>query len=278
MHTKAMAESIVFIGGGNMGTSLIGGLVASDYPVDCLRIVDPSCQRLDQLRKQFGIAGKQQANADFLNVDIWVLAVKPQVMAQVVTPLASLMADTPPLVISIAAGIPVRALSRWLGADTPIVRCMPNTPALVNTGSTALFAGDNVSDEQRKSAKRILRSAGITAWVEQESALDAVTATSGSGPAYFFAFMEAMQSSAQQLGLPEATARRLVLQTALGAARMALESGDDPAELRRKVTSPGGTTERALTILEEGGFDQLIDKAMRAAAGRSAELSEQLDQ
>lgn len=152
---------------------------------------------------------------------------------------------------------------------------MPNTPSLVGAGATALFARPGVGQSQQAIADALLTGAGHTVWVDDEATLDAVTATSGSGPAYFFAFMEAMQRAAEDMGLPAATARELVLQTALGAARMAMESADDPGTLRARVTSPGGTTERALAILEEGGFDMLVGEAMRAAAGRSAELADE---
>lgn len=260
-----------------MATSLIGGLIAQDHPAGRLRVVDPDTQRLAALRERFGVAVSERADAEFMAADVWVLAVKPQVMAEVATALADKLGTPPPLVLSVAAGVPSRALARWFGADVPIVRCMPNTPALIGAGAAGLYAADNVEPRQRETAEAVLGSAGITVWVEDEAALDAVTATSGSGPAYFFAFMEALQSGAEELGLDAETARRLVLQTALGAARMALESGDNPAELRRKVTSPGGTTERALTILEEGGFDMLVGEAMRAAAGRSAQISEELN-
>lgn len=267
-----MRETIAFIGGGNMATSLIGGLLSGGHAASNVLVVDPSQQRRDYLRETYAVQVLAEVTGAAAAADVWVLAVKPQVMRDV----AQALPDAAPLVISVAAGISMAALSAWLKGEPVIVRCMPNTPALVGAGASALFAQDAANAGQRQIAETILSSAGLAVWVPSEADLDAVTATSGSGPAYFFAFMEAMQNSAQDMGLAPDLARQLVLQTALGAARMALESGDDPASLRKKVTSPGGTTERALSILEEGGFDMLVGEAMRAAAGRSAQLSKEL--
>jgi pyrroline-5-carboxylate reductase len=178
-----------------------------------------------------------------------------------------------PLVISIAAGIPAATLGNWLGKSIAIVRTMPNTPAMVQSGATALYANANVSEDQRSTAESILRAVGIAIWVEDEAQMDAVTALSGSGPAYFFLFMEALQAAGQELGLPESTAQLLALQTAFGAAKMALESNEDAATLRRQVTSPGGTTEYAIRTFQEGGLEALVSKALLAAADRSRELA-----
>ncbi|MDN5939257.1 MAG: pyrroline-5-carboxylate reductase, partial [Salinisphaera sp.] len=224
----------------------------------------------------FGVATAAQADEALGRCDVWVLAVKPQVLPDVARGLAALAAAHRPLLVSIAAGVGTDALAAWLQSPLPIVRCMPNTPALIGAGATALYARDDVDGRAREIAQTLLSGAGQTVWMNDEAALDAVTATSGSGPAYFFAFMEAMQTAAGELGLAPDTARLLVLHTALGAARMALESGVDPGTLRSQVTSPGGTTERALAILEEGGFDQLVAEAMRAAAGRSRQLGREL--
>ncbi|MEQ8800140.1 MAG: pyrroline-5-carboxylate reductase [Phycisphaerales bacterium] len=271
-----MPETIAFIGGGNMATSLIGGLLASGHPPADVAVIEPDADKRAALTKRFDVRAAA-APAELLpQASIWVLAVKPQIVATVVGELASLAGQVRPLVISIAAGVPLAALARWLDADLPLVRSMPNTPALIGAGITALFAGEYVNDDQREAAETVLAGAGETLWVNREDDLDAVTATSGSGPAYFFAFMEAMQAAAEELGLDRDTAARLVRQTALGAARMAVESGDSPTTLRTNVTSPGGTTERALTILDEGGFDLLVAEAMRAAAGRSRELAAQI--
>lgn len=273
-----MQQTIAFIGGGNMATSLIGGLARGDHPAARVLVVEPDAARRDALVRGYGVHTQAEANDALDAAQVWVLAVKPQVLPGVARALAPRAQSARPLVVSIAAGIRSSALAGWLGAGPAIVRCMPNTPALIGAGITALYAGRDVDPAQRQAAQTLLEGAGPTLWVEDEAALDAVTATSGSGPAYCFAFMEAMQTAAEELGLPAATARQLVLHTALGAARMALESGDDPATLRKKVTSPGGTTERALTILEEGGFDLLVAEAMRAAAGRSVQLADELAQ
>ncbi len=267
-----MRETIAFIGGGNMATSLIGGLLAAGHPAERVIVVDPAAERRNYLHEKYAVQVLPACTEAAANADVWVLAVKPQVMRAVVADLPA----AAPLVVSVAAGISLNALGAWLKGTPDIVRCMPNTPALVGAGASALCAAPQVATEQRAIAETILQSAGLVVWVQTESEIDAVTATSGSGPAYFFALMEAMQACAQEMGLAPDTARQLVLQTAFGAARMALESGDDPATLRKNVTSPGGTTERALTILEEGGFDLLIGEAMRAAAGRSEQLAREL--
>lgn len=272
-----MQETVVFIGGGNMAASLIGGLRQAGHPASRLRVVEPDAGRRAVLDEEYGVAAVATADEATLDADVCVLAVKPQMMADVARDLAPLLPRPAPLVLSVAAGVPVRALAGRLGDDVPLIRCMPNTPALVGAGASALYAGPGVTDAQRASAQAILDTAGATVWVEDETALDAVTATSGSGPAYFFKFMEALQAGAEELGLPPETARALVLQTALGAARMALESGDDPATLRAKVTSPGGTTERALAAFAEGDLDGLVRRAMTAAAERSRDLAAEFD-
>ena len=202
-----------------------------------------------------------------------VLAVKPQVLQDVAGDLSAALAQQRPLVISIAAGIREATLRSWLGENTAIVRAMPNTPALVQSGATALYANTRVTEQQRSLAESILRAVGLVIWVEDEDLMDAVTALSGSGPAYFFLFMEAMQAAGMELGLPADTARLLTLQTAFGAARMALESPEDAGTLRRHVTSPGGTTEAAINILQQGELQELVRRALQGAAERSKELA-----
>ena len=235
----------------------------------------PDPQQLDHIGQRFGVITRQDNQAAASGADIVVLAVKPQVAGQVAGELAGLLVRQHSLVISIAAGIRTAALRHWIGEHTPIVRCMPNTPALVQSGATALYATASVSAAQRDSAETILRAVGLTLWLDDEAQMDAVTALSGSGPAYFFLFMEALQKAGCELGLPEPTARLLTLQTALGAARMALESAEEPATLRQRVTSPGGTTERAIQIFQQQNFDALVLRALEAAAARSAELADQ---
>ena len=201
-----------------------------------------------------------------------VLAVKPQVMQAVCAGLRAALGDRQPLIISIAAGVTVNNLKSWLG-DLPVVRCMPNTPALVQAGATGLYADPTVSAEQKELAGQILASVGLTFWFDEESALDAVTAVSGSGPAYFFLMMESMIEAGRKLGLDDHTARQLVLQTAWGAAQLAITSESGPDVLRQQVTSPGGTTAAALDVFENGGFRVLVDSALAAARRRSEELA-----
>ena len=217
-------------------------------------------------------------NADIINqADVVVLAVKPQVVQMIAEQIVDdVSAKRDILFVSIAAGISQDSLTSWLGEDVAIVRCMPNTPALVRTGATALHANENVTNEQKDLAENILRSVGISIWVDHECELDAVTAISGSGPAYYFLLMEAMEQTALELGLDELTARLLIQQTALGAAKIALESDESPSQLRQRVTSPGGTTEKAIQTFEQGGFIQLVSKALHAARDRSIEISKEL--
>ncbi|MDX1269940.1 MAG: pyrroline-5-carboxylate reductase, partial [Oceanisphaera sp.] len=208
--------------------------------------------------------------------DIVVLAVKPQILATVARELAPSIDASRHLMISIAAGLRSSDIDRWLGGNKAVVRCMPNTPALVQSGATGLYANELVSDEQRNQAESVLRSVGSTLWVDDESQIDAVTAVSGSGPAYLFLVMEAMEEAGVQLGLDREAARLLSIETAFGAAKLALESDDDPATLRQKVTSPGGTTEQAIKLMEDKQLRLIFAEAMKAAADRAAELAEQL--
>lgn len=268
---------IAFIGGGNMAASLIGGLRAQGLPASAICSSDPGADRRTELHDAHGIdtfADNAQAVA---GADVVVLAVKPQVMQTVCRDLAPhLQANQ--LIVSIAAGITCASLQQWLGADTPraIVRCMPNTPALLRQGVSGLFANAAVSDEQKRQAEQLLSAVGLALWLDREELIDAVTAVSGSGPAYFFLLIEAMTAAGEQLGLPRDIAAELTLHTALGAARMACESDVEAAELRRRVTSPNGTTEAAIKAFQAGGLEALVQQAMDAAARRSAELAEQL--
>jgi pyrroline-5-carboxylate reductase len=272
---------IAFIGAGNMAASLIGGLRAQGVPAERIRASDPGAEQRAKVSAEHGIficADNAEAVA---GVDVIVLAVKPQVMKSVCQALAPHLTEGQ-LIVSIAAGIPCDSLERWLGeqaaAVPAIVRCMPNTPALLGQGVSGLYATARVSAEQRQQAEQLLSAVGVALWLDDEQQIDAVTAVSGSGPAYFFLLIEAMTAAGEQLGLPRATAAQLTLQTALGAARMALESEVDAAELRRRVTSPNGTTEAAIKSFQAGGFEALVHQALTAAATRSAELAEQLGQ
>ncbi|PVV11096.1 MAG: pyrroline-5-carboxylate reductase [gamma proteobacterium symbiont of Ctena orbiculata] len=269
-------DNITFIGGGNMATSLISGLIADGYDKGRITVSDPDPDKLAQLAARCGVHTQSENNSAISQAEVVVLAVKPQVLKAVTEDLAATVQKVQPLVISIVAGVKESTLRNWLGGDVALVRSMPNTPAMIQSGATGMHAGPGVSEIQRNQAESILRSVGLTRWVENESQMDAVTAVSGSGPAYFFLVMEAIEASAREMGLDEDTARLLTLQTALGAARMALESSDSPARLRQKVTSPGGTTERALGILEEGEIRTLFEKALQGARERSVELSDML--
>jgi pyrroline-5-carboxylate reductase len=264
--------TIGFIGAGNMAASLIGGLVAKGFDAKSLFAADPNQDALQVLAQQYGIHACATNQSVVEHADVIVLAVKPQVMKAVLTDMAALVQHRKPLVISIAAGIGIHSLCEWLGGELAVVRCMPNTPALVQLGASGLFANTQVSPEQRQQAQAILAAVGIALWLESEEQIDAVTAVSGSGPAYFFLLMEAMIAAGEKLGLAPAVARTLTLQTALGAAHMATSSDVDPAELRRRVTSPNGTTERAINHFQATGFQVMVDGALQAAALRSQEM------
>jgi pyrroline-5-carboxylate reductase len=261
-------QKIGFIGGGNMASSLISGLIASGHSPQDLWVSDINQDALKVLAKNLNV-NTSTNNDEIINaVDVVVLAVKPQILSTVAKNAT---------VVSIAAGISQQILSQWLGNNIAIVRCMPNTPALVLTGATALHANAQVTAEQHDLAENIMRSVGIALWVNDESELDVVTAVSGSGPAYYFLLMEAMEKAAIEMGMNEVTARLLVQQTALGAAKIALESSESPEQLRKRVTSPGGTTQQALETFEEGGFTALVSKALHAARDRSIEMSKQTE-
>lgn len=265
-----MSAQLTFIGAGNMAQALTGGLLAQGWPAARITLADTNAETLAALGARLGVATSGDNLSAARQTDIILLAVKPQVMEQVCRELAPAIDQQ--LVISIAAGITTAKLQQWLGTDK-LVRVMPNTPALVQTGAAGLYASVGVSAEQKQQAASILESAGLALWFEQESALDAVTAVSGSGPAYFFLLMEGMIAAARQLGLDADSAKQLVLQTSLGAARLACSSEDDPATLRRKVTSPGGTTAAAIGVFEQAGFVALVEQALAAANQRSLELS-----
>ena len=270
-----MTTRIAFIGGGNMATSLAGGLIAAGTEPASIMVAEPDAGRRERLSKQYGVA-TTNANPETLLQDVVVLSVKPQLMQTVCKQLSESSNVKNPLYVSIAAGIRTADIARWLGGDVAVVRCMPNTPALIQCGATALYANKTVSEAQQQLADEILRAAGITAWVADEDLLDAVTAVSGSGPAYFFLLMEAMQKTAVNLGLDKETATSLILQTALGAARMASESELDLQELRARVTSKGGTTAAAISSFEHDDFHHNVSKALNAAYNRSRELADEL--
>lgn len=265
---------IAFIGAGNMATSLIGGLLAQGFPASHICASDPGAEQRAKVAAEHGIELFDN-NADAVaSANVVVLAVKPQMMKDVCLALAPSL-QPGQLIVSIAAGITCASLNTWLG-DVALVRCMPNTPSLLRQGVSGLYANALVSAPQRQQAEQLLSAVGLALWLDEEQLIDAVTAVSGSGPAYFFLLVEAMIAAGEQLGLPRATAAQLTQHTALGAARMVTESEVDAAELRRRVTSPGGTTEAAINRFQAGGFEALVQQALNAAASRSAELAEQL--
>ncbi|MCY0965017.1 pyrroline-5-carboxylate reductase [Parathalassolituus penaei] len=266
-------SQIAFIGGGNMATAIIGGLIRQgEVTANAIRVSDPGEQQRQNLAQSFGV----QTFADNLEAvseaDLVILAVKPQMMKTVLEPLQATLSARQPLIISIAAGITLANLEKWSGCRN-LVRCMPNTPALLGVGATGMVASEAVEIEQRTLADRLMQATGITVWLKSEQEIDAVTALSGSGPAYFFLLIEAMIESGVKLGLSEETSRQLALQTALGAGQMAANADVGPAELRRRVTSPGGTTERAIFTFEGAHLRDIVDAAMQAANDRAGELN-----
>ncbi len=266
--------TIGFIGGGNMAASLIGGLINAGFSAADITVAEPDETRLTALKKQFGINTTSDNNLT-LKCQTVVLAVKPQLLKTVCEALdCSAISNT--LFISIAAGVASDDINTWLHNNQAIVRCMPNTPALVQQGASGLFANNFVTDSQRKQAEKILQAVGIVVWVDKESQLNAVTAVSGSGPAYFFLMMEAMQNAGEQLGLSSEVAKKLVLQTALGSAHMASNSDYPPKELRQQVTSKGGTTEQAILSFQSANFQEIVFRALEAANNRSISLAEEL--
>ena len=266
---------IAFIGAGNMATSLISGLISKGHNPANIWASAPS----EASRSKVATLG---VNVSEDNVEITskanvvVIAVKPQMFKQVVLPLKVIVEGTNKIVISIAAGIDLTSLQTWLGDTTAIVRCMPNTPSLLGLGATGLFANSHTSSMQKELASTIVNAVGVSIWVDDEADLDAVTAVSGSAPAYYFLLMEAMQDVGKKMGLDVKASKLLTLQTALGAAQMALDSDVDVAELRRRVTSPGGTTEQAINTFEAGGLRELVEKAMNNCAKRAREMAKEL--
>jgi len=266
-------STIAFIGGGNMARSLIGGLMARDLDPGSIRVAEPVAELRDGLHRDFGVRVFESAGEAAAGAASWLLAVKPQVMRTVCADLAGLAQAQSPLVLSIAAGITAEQLDRWLGGGIAVVRAMPNTPALLGAGITGLFANANTGADQCADAADLLSAVGPVVWVGEEDLINAVTAVSGSGPAYVFLLAEAMQAAGIAQGLPADSARALVAQTLLGAATM-LTRLDEPAEvLRKRVTSPGGTTQAAIEVFEAGGFHALVDRALAAAAERGRQLS-----
>lgn len=265
--------TIAIIGGGNMGASLAGGLIADGYPADKIWMTDISEERLTTLQQRFNVNTTTDNKDAIKSAEIIILCTKPQVLHKITAEFAPLIQTQKPLVISIAAGIRESSLQQWLGGNIAIVRAMPNTPALIGCGATALFANAFVTPEQSNTAESILRAVGLIVWLQDEKLMDVVTGLSGSGPAYFFLIMDVMQQAGEQMGLTKDVSRLLTLQTAFGAARMALESSETLTELRKQVTSPGGTTEQGIRIMEEANIQRILADTVKAAKIRSEELA-----
>lgn len=265
---------IAFLGGGNMASALIGGLIANGHDARSISVVEVSARARERLSAQHGVRASTAPDAALQGADILVLAVKPQDMKTALSSLASGVRGK--LVISIAAGVTLDALSRWLGGHRKLVRCMPNTPALIGAGISGLYALPEVSQEEKKKAQTIIGAVGETVWLAEERLLDPVTAVSGSGPAYVFWFIEQLAASAQKLGIPQEAALKLALHTVLGAARLAVERNERPETLRKQVTSKGGTTEAALNVFDEEKLAERFARAIDAASRRGAELGKEL--
>lgn len=268
-------SNICFIGAGNMARSIIGGLIQQGFAPETITACDPKQTALEALAQDFGICTNTDNVAAVANANIVVLAVKPQVMKEVCLPLRNAISEES-LIISIAAGINCYSLQQWLGSDRRLVRCMPNTPSLVRMGASGLFAASSVKDEQKHLADKVMRAVGEVQWLTDEDQIDAVTAVSGSGPAYFFLMLEAMVDAGVEQGLSAEVAKSLAIQTAAGAAELARSSDVDLAELRRRVTSPGGTTERAILAFENQQLRHIVKQAMQACADRSRQMAAEL--
>jgi pyrroline-5-carboxylate reductase len=266
---------IAFIGGGNMTTSLVGGLVRRGTEPGSLTVSDPMPAQVERLAREFGVHGVTDNREAVREADMIVLAVKPQQMAEVACGIAPQLVERRPIVVSIAAGIRLADLARWLGAGMPIVRTMPNRPALIGAGITALYADGGVTTHDRDLVEVLMSAAGATVWLDHESQMDVVTAISGSGPAYFFLLIEALESAGIASGMSASTARRLAVATARGAGLMAAESDEAPAVLREQVTSAGGTTAAALEVLEAAAVRDTFGRAVAAATQRSAQLADE---
>jgi pyrroline-5-carboxylate reductase len=275
--SRIPAPAIAFIGGGNMARSLIGGLIRNGTPAASIAVSEPSAELRAALARDFSVATHAENAAAAKNADVLVFAVKPQVMKTVCSGLREIAQARRPLIVSIAAGIRIDQLDAWLGGNLAIVRCMPNTPALIGAGAAGLCANSACAPPQRDAAFSILSAAGLAVWIADEALMDTVTALSGSGPAYFFLLVEALIDAAVAQGMPRDAARELATQTCLGAGRMLREDGAAPSELRRRVTSPNGTTQAALESFAADDFARIVARAVAAATRRGGELSAELD-
>lgn len=275
--TSKLVPNIGFIGGGNMARSLVGGLIANRTDRSTITISDPSPEARQRAADDYEVRVTSDNDEVISNSSYVILAVKPKVMRPVLVNAQSVLRQHQPVLISIAAGITTDSIDSWSGGGFAIIRVMPNTPALIQEGMSALFANDRVSTVRKQYAESILSAVGKTVWMDQESKLDAVTAVSGSGPAYFFYLIEAIQAGAVELGLDPHDAHLLAIQTAVGAALLAQRSDESPAKLRKQVTSPGGTTEAALRVMQSAKMKDSMIKAMAAAQNRAIEMAQHTD-
>ncbi len=267
--------NITFIGAGNIARALVAGLLANGFKAQHIFATSPDIENLNHFKEQFSINVTLDNREGASHADVLVLAVKPNILPEVCNELKDIVATKKPLIISVAAGVTESLLQKWLACEAQIIRAMPNTPAMVGASATGLYANDKVSDAQKDIAESIFRAVGIALWVDTEQQIDMVTAISGSGPAYCFLFMEIMQQAAETIGLPADVARLLVSQTALGAARMVMETSSDITELRQSVTSPKGTTEAAIKVMQAGQIHALITDALQAAYQRAQQLKQE---
>ena len=272
-----MNTSIAFIGGGNMARSIIGGLLKQGVDKSRLHVSEPYEPTRTALADELSLQVVNDNVQVALASQVWMFAVKPQVMKAVCAELQETAQANKPLIISIAAGITATQLDDWLGGGLPVVRVMPNTPALLGAGANGLYANERVDDGQKHIAEQLFRATGLCTWIADEALMNTVTALSGSGPAYVFLLCEAMQAAAEKQGLPKETAQALAVQTFVGAAKMLSESGETPDVLRQRVTSPNGTTHAAVTVFEQGGLRLLVQTALDAATERGKALSKEND-
>ncbi|MDO6564751.1 pyrroline-5-carboxylate reductase [Amphritea sp. 1_MG-2023] len=269
--------TLAFIGAGNMARAIIGGLISNGYPAANIWTTGTQLDNMADLKQQ-GMQTTTDNNAAVAAADIVILAVKPQKLKAVAQAMAPAVQQHQPLIVSVAAGILCNSLEQWLGGNIALVRCMPNTPALVQLGANGLYANPQVSATQRQQTEQVMQATGLALWVDDEPQLDAVTAVSGSGPAYYFLIMEAMVAAGEKLGLSRDVAQQLTIQTALGAAEMARQSDVEPAELRRRVCSPNGTTEQAIKTFTAQGLPEIIENGMQACHDRAQVMAAELGQ
>lgn len=268
-----MSSTIALIGAGNMGRSLLGGMIKKGFHPEQIWVAEPSEEKLSEIKQTFNVNVSSDNLTAIEKADAIILAVKPQMMSQVATEIKNQVATKKPMLLSIAAGLAIQNFETWFGKNIPIVRSMPNTAALIGCGASALFANPNVNSENKSLAENILKAVGIALWVEKESDLDTVTSLSGNGPAYFFLVVEALENAAIKLGLEKNLAHQLAKQTAYGASRLLLETEESADSLRKKVTSPGGTTEQAIKVLEENHIRDIFYQALKASNTHAQHLA-----